>query len=56
MVRAMTAAGARKVGQVEDRPWGGRTGLRRRPRGQPLGDRVEPEVTFDERGAVTGFA
>ena len=33
IVHAMCAAGARKVGQIEDRPWGGRSGYVADPEG-----------------------
>lgn len=55
VVGAMTAAGARKVGQVEDRPWGGRTGYVADPEGNRWEIAWNPDMTFDERGAVTGF-
>ena len=55
VVAAMVAAGARKVGQVEDRPWGGRSGYVADPEGNRWEVAWAPGTTFDERGAVTGF-
>lgn len=55
VVGAMTAAGARKVGQVEDRPWGGRTGYVADPEGNRWEIAWAPGMRFDERGAVIGF-
>ncbi|MEO7429777.1 MAG: VOC family protein [Acidimicrobiales bacterium] len=55
VVIAMTSAGARKVGQVEDRPWGGRTGYVADPEGNRWEIAWNPDITFDERGAILGF-
>jgi uncharacterized glyoxalase superfamily protein PhnB len=56
VVRAMTAAGARKVGQVVDRPWGGRSGYVADPEGNRWEIAWAPGLTFDDRGAVLSFA
>ncbi len=55
VVAAMSSAGARKVGQVEDRPWGGRSGYVADPEGNRWEIAWAPGMTFDDRGAVTGF-
>jgi catechol 2,3-dioxygenase-like lactoylglutathione lyase family enzyme len=55
VVAAMTAAGARKVGQVVDRAWGGRSGYVADPEGNRWEIAWAPGITFDERGAVTSF-
>jgi len=55
VVAAMTAAGARKVGQIIDRAWGGRTGYVADPEGNRWEVAWVKGVTFDERGAVTTF-
>ncbi len=55
VVRAMVGAGARKVGQVEDRPWGGRSGYVADPEGNRWEVAWAPGLRFDERGAVAGF-
>jgi len=55
VVRAMQAAGARKVGQVVDRPWGGRSGYIADPEGNRWEIAWAPGMRFDERGAVIGF-
>jgi uncharacterized glyoxalase superfamily protein PhnB len=55
VVKAMAAAGARKVGQVEDRPWGGRSGYVADPEGNRWEIAWAPGLRFDERGAVAGF-
>ena len=54
VVRAMVAAGARKVGQVVDRPWGGRSGYVADPEGNRWEVGWAPGLRFDERGAVLG--
>ena len=55
VVRAMVAAGARKVGQVDDRPWGGRSGYVADPEGNRWEVAWAPGLRFDERGAVLGW-
>jgi len=55
VVRAMVAAGARKVGQVTDRPWGGRSGYVADPEGNRWEIAWAPGLRFDERGAVLGW-
>lgn len=55
VVRAMVSAGARKVGQVEDRPWGGRSGYIADPEGNRWEIAWAPGLRFDERGVVLGF-
>jgi len=55
VIRAMVAAGARKVGQIIDRPWGGRTGYVADPEGNRWEIAWVRDVTFDERGAVVTF-
>jgi catechol 2,3-dioxygenase-like lactoylglutathione lyase family enzyme len=52
VVRAMCAAGARKVGQVVDRPWGGRSGYVADPEGNRWEIAWAPGLRFDDRGAV----
>jgi uncharacterized protein len=52
VVRAMVAAGARKVGQVVDRPWGGRSGYVADPEGNRWEVAWAPGLVLDERGAV----
>ncbi len=54
VVRDMVAAGARKVGQVEDRPWGGRSGYVADPEGNRWEIAWAPGLRLDERGAVLG--
>jgi uncharacterized protein len=56
VVRAMVSAGARKVGQVVDRPWGGRSGYVADPEGNRWEVAWAPSLVFDERGAVVGFS
>lgn len=56
VVQAMVSAGARKVGQVVDRPWGGRSGYVADPEGNRWEVAWAPGLGFDARGAVTGFA
>jgi uncharacterized glyoxalase superfamily protein PhnB len=56
VVQAMVSAGARKVGQVQDRPWGGRSGYIADPEGNRWEIAWAPGLGFDERGAVTGWA
>ena len=51
----MVAAGARKVGQIADRPWGGRSGYVSDPEGNRWEVAWAPGLAFDERGAVVGF-
>ena len=55
VVQAMVAAGARKVGQVDDRPWGGRSGYVADPEGNRWEVAWAPGLRFDERGAVLGW-
>jgi len=55
VVAAMTAAGARKVGQVVDRPWGGRSGYVADPEGNRWEIAWAPGLVLDERGAVASF-
>ena len=55
VVAAMTGAGARKVGQIMDRAWGGRTGYVADPEGNRWEIAWVDGVTFDERGAITTF-
>ena len=55
VVAAMTGAGARKVGQIMDRAWGGRTGYVADPEGNRWEIAWVDGVTFDERGAVATF-
>ena len=55
LVAAMTAAGARKVGQVTDRAWGGRSGYVADPEGNRWEIAWAPGVTFDDRGAISTF-
>jgi catechol 2,3-dioxygenase-like lactoylglutathione lyase family enzyme len=55
VVRALVAAGARKVGQVTDRPWGGRSGYVADPEGNRWEIAWAPGLRFDERGAVLGW-
>src|SRR3546814_132172 len=52
VVRAMCAKGARKVGQVVDRPWGGRSGYVADPEGNRWEIGWAPGLNLDERGAV----
>jgi catechol 2,3-dioxygenase-like lactoylglutathione lyase family enzyme len=56
VVRSLTAAGARKVGQVQDRPWGGRSGYVADPEGNRWEVAWAPGLRFDDRGAVLGTA
>ena len=51
----MVAAGARKVGQIVDRPWGGRSGYVADPEGNRWEVAWAPGVVFDERGAVVAL-
>lgn len=55
VVRAMVAAGARKVGQVVDRPWGGRSGYVADPEGNRWEVAWAPGLRLDDRGAVLGL-
>ena len=55
VVVAMCAAGARKIGQVQDRPWGGRSGYVADPEGNRWEIAWAPTMRFDERGAVVSF-
>lgn len=55
VARAVVAAGGRKVGQVVDRPWGGRTGYIADPEGNRWEIAWAPGARFDERGAVVAF-
>ncbi len=54
VVRLLQAKGARKVGQVEDRPWGGRSGYVADPEGNRWEVAWAPGLRFDDRGAVVG--
>lgn len=54
VVRLLQAKGARKVGQVEDRPWGGRSGYVADPEGNRWEVGWAPGLRFDDRGAVLG--
>jgi catechol 2,3-dioxygenase-like lactoylglutathione lyase family enzyme len=54
VVRLLQAKGARKVGQVIDRPWGGRSGYVADPEGNRWEIAWAPGLRLDERGAVLG--
>src|SRR3546814_11315425 len=53
VVRAICAKAARKVGQVVDRPWGGRSGYVADPEGNRWENGWAPGLNPAERGTVT---
>ncbi len=55
VVKAMQAAGARKVGQISDRAWGGRSGYVADPEGNRWEIAWAPGLRLDDRGVPLGF-